>query len=50
MDKRSFESKDDQGIDPLCSNGERILSFVIFIVYNFFEKCLNQLSPAFSML
>ncbi|WP_164488025.1 hypothetical protein [Pseudomonas sp. R2-60-08W] len=28
----------------------RGLKSVEFIVYNFFEKCLNQLSPAFSML
>lgn len=49
MDKRSLKSKDYLSIAEAGNNNKRIQSFVIFIVYNFFKKCLNQPSPTFSM-
>jgi len=49
MDKRSFKSKDYLPIACSSNAGGVIKRFVIFIVYNFFKKCLNQPSPAFSL-
>jgi hypothetical protein len=43
-----FNRKVYRGFTSAKSAAERAENFVVFIVYNFYQKCLNQPSPSFS--